>query len=33
MPAAVFIRTEPRTVFDYVMEPLMQNFDRALREI
>lgn len=33
MPAAVFIKTDPRTVFDYVMEPLMQNFDRALREI
>ncbi|MDY0269045.1 HlyD family type I secretion periplasmic adaptor subunit [Trichloromonas sp.] len=32
MPAAVFIRTEPRTVLDYVIEPLKENFDRALRE-
>nr|WP_320051344.1 HlyD family type I secretion periplasmic adaptor subunit [uncultured Desulfuromonas sp.] len=32
MPAAVFIRTEPRTVLDYLLEPLKQNFERALRE-
>ncbi len=32
MPAAVFIRTEPRTVLDYIIEPLKENFDRALRE-
>mgnify|MGYP001247270830 CR=1 FL=1 len=32
MPAAVFIRTEPRTVLDYILEPLTANFDRALRE-
>ena len=32
MPAAVFIRTEPRTVLDYLIEPLVSNFDRALRE-
>ena len=32
MPAAVFIKTEPRTVLDYFLEPLKENFDRALRE-
>lgn len=32
MPAAVFIKTEPRTVLDYLLEPLKENFDRALRE-
>jgi HlyD family type I secretion membrane fusion protein len=32
MPAAVFIKTEPRTVLDYLIEPLAENFDRALRE-
>lgn len=32
MPASVFIRTEPRTVFDYLIEPVVVNFDRALRE-
>jgi multidrug efflux pump subunit AcrA (membrane-fusion protein) len=32
MPAAVYINTEPRTVLDYALEPLLQNFDRALRE-
>jgi len=32
MPAAVFIKTEPRTVLDYLIEPLKENFDRALRE-
>lgn len=32
MPAAIFIQTKPRTVLDYALEPLKQNFDRALRE-
>ncbi|MBD1401314.1 HlyD family type I secretion periplasmic adaptor subunit [Pelovirga terrestris] len=32
MPASVFIRTNPRTVLDYALEPLLDNFDRALRE-
>ncbi len=32
MPAAVFIRTKPRTVLDYALEPLKDSFDRALRE-
>jgi len=32
MPAAVFIRTKPRTVLDYALEPIAQSFDRALRE-
>ena len=32
MPAAVFIRTKSRTVLDYILEPLTENFDRALRE-
>ncbi len=32
MPASVFIRTEPRTVLDYMLEPILLNFDRALRE-
>ena len=32
MPAAVFIKTEERTVLDYALEPLTQNFDRAMRE-
>ncbi|MEA1922776.1 MAG: HlyD family efflux transporter periplasmic adaptor subunit, partial [Pseudomonadota bacterium] len=32
MPTAVFIRTEPRTVLDYILEPIMDNFYRALRE-
>jgi len=32
MPAAVYINTEPRTVLDYALEPMLQNFDRALRE-
>jgi len=32
MPAAIFIRTKSRTVLDYALEPLKQNFDRALRE-
>lgn len=32
MPASVFINTEPRTVLSYALEPLLDNFDRALRE-
>lgn len=32
MPTAVFIKTAPRTVLDYLIEPLKENFDRALRE-
>ena len=32
MPASVFIKTEPRTVLEYMLEPLKENFDRALRE-
>lgn len=32
MPAAVFIRTKPRTVLDYALEPITESFDRALRE-
>ena len=32
MPAVVYINTEPRTVLDYALEPMLQNFDRALRE-
>lgn len=32
MPASVFIRTKERTVLDYMVEPLMENFDRAFRE-
>ncbi len=32
MPASVFIRTEPRTVLDYLLEPILANLDRALRE-
>jgi len=32
MPASVFINTNPRTVLDYALEPLLHSFDRALRE-
>ncbi len=32
MPASIFIRTAPRTVLDYLLEPIMSNFDHALRE-
>jgi len=32
MPASVFINTKPRTVLTYALEPLLDNFDRALRE-
>jgi len=33
MPATVFIYTEPRTVLDYLLEPIIERFDKALREI
>jgi HlyD family type I secretion membrane fusion protein len=32
MPATVFIYTEPRTVLDYLLEPIKEQFDQALRE-
>ena len=32
MPATFFIRTKPRTVLDYALEPITESFDRALRE-
>lgn len=32
MPATVFITTKERTVFYYMMEPLLKNWERALRE-
>ncbi|WP_417292331.1 HlyD family type I secretion periplasmic adaptor subunit [Desulfovibrio porci] len=32
MPATVFITTKQRTVLYYMMEPLIKNWDRALRE-
>lgn len=32
MPATVFIYTEPRTVLDYLIEPLKARFEQALRE-
>jgi HlyD family type I secretion membrane fusion protein len=32
MPAAVYVLTKERTVLDYIMEPLLQNFDMAMRE-
>lgn len=32
MPATVFITTKKRTVLYYMMEPLLKNWDRALRE-
>ena len=32
MPVAVFIRTTPRTVLDYALEPMLENFQHALRE-
>lgn len=32
MPATVFIYTEPRTVLDYLIEPIKERFDQALRE-
>lgn len=32
MPATVFIYTEARTVLDYLIEPIKQRFDQALRE-
>lgn len=32
MPATVFITTRKRTVLYYILEPLLKNWDRALRE-
>ncbi len=32
MPATVFITTKKRTVMYYILEPLIKNWDRALRE-
>lgn len=32
MPADVFIRTEQRTFFDYIMRPVFDSFSRAFRE-
>ncbi len=32
MPADLYIRTGERTFFDYIMEPVMDSFSRALRE-
>lgn len=32
MPATVFVTTKQRTVLAYMMEPLLVNWDRALRE-
>ncbi len=32
MPATVFITTKERTLFEYIVDPLTQNFRKALRE-
>lgn len=32
MPATAFISTKPRTVLEYLIDPIMENFDRSLRE-
>ena len=32
MPATVFITTKKRSILFYIMEPLLKNWDRALRE-
>ncbi len=32
MPAAAFIQTRQRTVLDYLLEPVLVNFNKALRE-
>ena len=32
MPATVFITTKKRTVLFYMIEPLLKNWERALRE-
>jgi HlyD family secretion protein len=32
MPADVFIRTEQRTFFQYLMKPIVDSFSRAFRE-
>jgi len=32
MPADVFIKTEPRTFFEYLMQPIVDSFSKAFRE-
>jgi HlyD family type I secretion membrane fusion protein len=32
MPAVCYITTETRTIVDYLLEPIMENLDKALRE-
>ena len=32
MPAVCYITTETRTIIDYLLEPIMENLDKALRE-
>lgn len=32
MPAVCYITTEERTIMGYLLDPLLENFDRALRE-
>ncbi len=32
MPAVCYITTETRTILKYLLDPLLENFDRALRE-
>jgi len=32
MPAVCYITTETRTILGYLLDPILQNFDRALRE-
>jgi hypothetical protein len=32
MPAACYITTESRTVISYLLDPLLENVDRAMRE-
>ena len=32
MPVTVFITTKKRSILHYIVEPLLKNWDRALRE-
>ena len=32
MPVTIFITTRKQTVLSYILEPLLRNWDRALRE-
>ena len=32
LPAEVFITTEDRTVLEYLLQPLLETFERGLRE-